>query len=471
MARLGEYEGSALHASVPPHVFVCNALLFPMIAVCDLGACAVLRGQSFSGRYFLLATLAFLLTSLILDRARVHAHSGAQPWLTELLDIVAHWLLIAGLSYGLVELGRLSQLIGYPVLILWVVTTPFCMWVAQLLLRKMLYHGVAGGAAKGAVIVGVTDVGQRLESKINNTPVLGKRVIGYFEDRAVERLPAVGPGDILGRLQHLPAYILEHDIQTVYITIPLSRQQRILDLLDSLRDTTASIYFVPDLFVFNLIQARIDALGGIPLIALRESPFFAGRIIAKRLEDIVLAAGALLLLSPVFVFAAVGVKLSSRGPVLFRQLRYGLDGRPIRVYKFRSMRVVEDGSQSYTQVTRGDSRVTKFGSLMRKTSIDELPQLLNVLEGSMSIVGPRPHVVAVNEQYRRLIPDYMIRHKVRPGITGWAQVNGYRGGDDLASMTKRIECDLEYLRSWSMGLDLRIIMRTVMLLVRDRNAF
>jgi Undecaprenyl-phosphate glucose phosphotransferase len=471
MARLGEYEGSALHASVPPHVFVWNALLFPLIAVCDLGACAVLRGQSFSGRYFLLATLGFLLTSLILDRAHVHAHSGARPWLTELMDIVLHWLLIAGLSYGLVELGGLSQLIGYPVLILWVVTTPLCMWIAQMLLRSVLYRGAAGRRTKGAVIVGVTDVGRRLEGKINSTPVLRKRVLGYFEDRSVDRLRAVRRGEILGKLDQLPAYIREHDVQTVYITIPLSGQQRIIDLLDSLRDTTASIYFVPDLFVFNLIQARIDALGGIPLIAVRESPFFAGRIIAKRLEDIVLAAAALLLLSPVIALAAIGVKLSSPGPILFRQLRYGLDGRPIWVYKFRSMRVVEDGSQSYTQVTRGDARVTKIGALLRKTSIDELPQLLNVLEGSMSIVGPRPHVVAVNEQYRRLIPDYMIRHKVRPGITGWAQVNGYRGGDDLVSMTKRIECDLEYLRSWSMGLDLQIIMRTLLLLVRDRNAF
>jgi putative colanic acid biosysnthesis UDP-glucose lipid carrier transferase len=287
----------------------------------------------------------------------------------------------------------------------------------------------------------------------------------------VDRLPAAQAQRILGRMDDLPGFILKNHIRTVYITIPLSKQKRITDLLTSLDDSTASIYFVPDLFVFNLIQARIDALGGIPLIAVRESPFFAGRIIAKRLEDIVLAAVALVLLSPVLLFAALGIKLTTPGPVLFRQLRYGLDGLPIRVYKFRSMRVLEDGAQAYTQVTRGDSRVTPFGALLRKTSIDELPQLLNVLDGSMSIVGPRPHVVAVNEQYRRLIPEYMIRHKVRPGITGWAQVNGYRGGDDLASMTKRIECDLEYVRSWSMGLDFRIILRTVMMLLRDRSAF
>jgi len=471
MARIGEFEGSALNAAAPGHVFVFSALLFPMIAVVDLAACAVIRGQSFSGRYFLLATLGFLLTSLILDRAHVHSSKAARRWPSELFDIVSRWLLIAGLSYGLIELGGLSQLIGYPVLLLWVISTPFLMWFAQRGVRFVLCQRFPGSTPLRAVIVGVTDVGRRLESRINKTPVLRTRAIGYFEDRSPERLPAGERGAILGRTSELREFVLNHDVNIVYITIPLSRQRRITDLIDSLSDSTVSIYFVPDLFVFNLMQARIDAMSGIPLIAVRESPFYAGRIVAKRLEDILLATIALLILSPIFLIAAIGVKLTSPGPVLFRQLRYGLDGRPIFIYKFRSMRVLEDGSRSYTQVTRGDIRVTGFGSLLRKTSIDELPQLLNVLEGSMSIVGPRPHVVAVNEQYRRLIPDYMIRHKVRPGITGWAQVNGCRGGDDLESMTRRIECDLEYLRSWSMGLDLRIIMRTAMLLVRNRDAF
>jgi putative colanic acid biosysnthesis UDP-glucose lipid carrier transferase len=471
MARIGEFEGSALNAAAPGYVFVLRSLLFPMIAVIDLAACAVIRGQSFSGRYFLLATLAFLLTSLVLDRAHVHSLSDAHSWHSELVDIIAHWLLIAGLSYGLIELGGLSRLIGYPVLWLWVTTTPFLMWSAQRVVRAILCRGFPGNAPQRAVIVGVTDVGKRLESRIKKTPVMRTRVIGYLEDRAPERLPPMDRCQIVGKMNELRDFVLKQDVNIVYITIPLSRQRRITDLIDSLCDSTVSIYFVPDLFVFNLIQARIDALGGIPLIAVRESPFYAGRIVAKRLEDILLAAIAVLLLSPILLIAAIGVKLTSRGPVLFKQLRYGLDGRSILIYKFRSMRVMEDGSEYYTQVTRGDTRVTRFGSLLRKTSIDELPQLLNVLEGTMSIVGPRPHVVAVNEQYRRLIPEYMIRHKVRPGITGWAQVNGCRGGDDLESMTKRVECDLEYLRSWSMGLDFRIIIRTAMLMLRDREAF
>ncbi len=471
MARTVELEGSALAAAIPGHIFLVSALLFPTIAVVDLIACAWIHGQSFSGRYFLLATLGFLLTSLILDRAHLHSNQETHPRLAELADIISRWLLIAGLSYGLIELGGLSRLIGYPALSLWITSTPFLMWAAQLAGRWSLYRGFPENAPQTAVIVGITDVGKRLESLINNLPLLRTRVIGYFEDRSPERLQPRDRGSVLGKTSDLREFIREHDVKIVYITIPMTRQRRVTDLLESLGDSTVSIYFVPDLFAFNLMQARIHAVGGIPMIAVRESPFFAGRTVAKRMEDIVLATTVLVLLSPVFLLVALGVKLTSPGPVLFRQLRYGLDGRPILIYKFRSMRVLEDGSETYRQVTRDDSRVTRFGAFLRKTSLDELPQLFNVLEGSMSIVGPRPHVVAVNEQYRRLIPDYMIRHKVRPGITGWAQVNGCRGGDDLASMTRRIERDLEYLRSWSMALDLRIILRTAMLMVRDRDAF
>jgi putative colanic acid biosysnthesis UDP-glucose lipid carrier transferase len=175
--------------------------------------------------------------------------------------------------------------------------------------------------------------------------------------------------------------------------------------------------------------------------------------------------------APLLAAAAIGVRLSSPGPIVFKQRRYGLDGQEIIVYKFRSMSVTEDGDHTYTQVIRNDSRVTAFGAFMRKTSIDELPQLFNVLEGSMSLVGPRPHAIAVNEQYRRLISGYMVRHKVKPGITGWAQVNGLRGGDDLDSMRGRVELDLEYLRNWSLGLDIAILLKTVTLIWGDRRAF
>jgi putative colanic acid biosynthesis UDP-glucose lipid carrier transferase len=172
----------------------------------------------------------------------------------------------------------------------------------------------------------------------------------------------------------------------------------------------------------------------------------------------------------VFAFAAIGVKWSSPGPIIYRQKRYGLDGKEIIVYKFRSLRVENDNAP-LRLVTRNDARITPFGAFIRRTSLDELPQLFNVLLGNMSIVGPRPHAVAVNENYRRLIPGYMVRHKVKPGITGWAQVNGYRGGDDLHSMTMRINYDLEYLRHWSLGFDFIIIIKTAFMVWKDRHAY
>jgi putative colanic acid biosynthesis UDP-glucose lipid carrier transferase len=228
---------------------------------------------------------------------------------------------------------------------------------------------------------------------------------------------------------------------------------------------------VPNLFVFELVQARFDVIGGMPVVAVCESPFFGASSIAKRLFDIIAAAFLVLLSAPLLLCIAAAVRLSSPGPILFKQRRYGLDGREILVCKFRSMSVTEDGRTHYEQVTRGDCRVTPFGAWLRRMSLDELPQLFNVLAGSLSMVGPRPHAIAVNEQYRKLIPGYMLRHKIKPGITGWAQINGYRGGDDLESMRKRVEFDIDYLRNWSLALDLSIIFRTAIIVWKDRSAY
>jgi putative colanic acid biosynthesis UDP-glucose lipid carrier transferase len=247
--------------------------------------------------------------------------------------------------------------------------------------------------------------------------------------------------------------------------------QRVLDLLDDLRDTTASIYYVPDVFVFDLIQSRTGEILGMPVVAMCETPFFGYRGVVKRLMDLVIASLAVLVLSPLLLLVALLVKLSSPGPVIFQQRRYGLDGQEIRVYKFRTMTVTEDGGQ-IRQATRDDDRITPLGRVLRRYSLDELPQLLNVLKGTMSLVGPRPHAVAHNEEYRKLIKGYMVRHKVLPGMTGLAQVNGCRGETSrLEDMQARIEFDLDYLRHWTPMLDLKIIFQTAMMLLSDRKAY
>jgi putative colanic acid biosynthesis UDP-glucose lipid carrier transferase len=250
----------------------------------------------------------------------------------------------------------------------------------------------------------------------------------------------------------------------------MASQPRILDLLDDMRDTTASIYFVPDFFVTDLIQGRIDMVCGMPVVAVCETPFRGADGLVKRVSDIVLSVLILLLISPLFIAISLAVKITSPGPVIFKQRRYGLDGAEILVYKFRSMTVCEDG-ESIRQAQKGDNRITPLGAFLRRTSLDELPQFLNVLQGRMSIVGPRPHAVAHNELYRKIIKGYMVRHKVRPGITGWAQVNGFRGETETVDkMRSRVEYDLDYLRNWSLRLDLYIIMKTVLIVLRGQSS-
>jgi putative colanic acid biosynthesis UDP-glucose lipid carrier transferase len=247
--------------------------------------------------------------------------------------------------------------------------------------------------------------------------------------------------------------------------------QRVVDLLDELRDTTASIYFVPDIFVMDLIQSRTAEISGVPVVAMCETPFQGSRGVVKRMMDIGFSLAGLVLLSPFLLVIALLIKLGSPGPVIFRQRRYGLDGQIIDVYKFRTMTVTEDGAR-IQQATRDDPRITPIGRFLRRYSIDELPQLFNVLGGSMSLVGPRPHAVAHNEEYRRLIKGYMIRHKVLPGMTGLAQVNGCRGETArLEDMRARIEYDLDYLRQWRPTLDIKILFRTALVVLGDRKAY
>jgi putative colanic acid biosynthesis UDP-glucose lipid carrier transferase len=463
------YRSSGVSAADPTAVFVTKALLNPVVAVLTLVVCVAVRNEHLHGPYFLIAVLGFVGAAELLGVAQF---SGSRDWrdaLHRLIDLALRWGLFTAVLWALVVTSGFGDRIDNRILLAWGIATPIAAWTAQIVANHWMLRPAQ--PMRKAVIVGLTPLGQRLEETLRGDRLLRTDVLGYFEDRPPERHAARPASRVLGKTAAVVEFVLRNDINVVYVTLPMTRDQRVLDLLEGLRDSTVSIYFVPDLFAFNLIQGRVDLINGIPLVAVRESPFYGVRSLAKRLTDILIAGSATLLLSPVLAGVALGVRITSPGPVIFRQKRYGLDGKSITVYKFRSMTVTEDGDRSYTQVTRGDARVTPFGEFIRRTSLDELPQLLNVLEGSMSIVGPRPHAVAVNEQYRRLIPGYMVRHKVKPGITGWAQVNGYRGGDDLPSMTKRIEFDLEYLRRWSLWLDVHILFRTALMVLNDKRAY
>jgi putative colanic acid biosynthesis UDP-glucose lipid carrier transferase len=316
----------------------------------------------------------------------------------------------------------------------------------------------------------MNDQGLALARRISESPYGATHLLGFFDDRKSDRLNGDDMFPLLGRIADLAPFIKARHVQTIYISLPMASQPRILDLLDDMRDTTASIYFVPDFFVTDLIQGRIDMVCGMPVVAVCETPFRGADGLVKRISDMVLAVVILLLISPLLIAISIGVKFTSPGPVIFKQRRYGLDGAEILVYKFRSMTVCEDG-ESIRQAQKGDGRITPLGEFLRRTSLDELPQFFNVLQGRMSIVGPRPHAVAHNELYRKIIKGYMVRHKVRPGITGWAQVNGFRGETEtVEKMRSRVEYDLDYLRNWSLRLDLYIIMKTVFIVLRGQSA-
>jgi putative colanic acid biosysnthesis UDP-glucose lipid carrier transferase len=462
-------RSAGVSASEPLSLFIVKALLFPLVSVLTLALSLLLWGEVDYGPYFLIAVLSFIGAADILDSIPVEGPRHGALALSSLLDIIMRWLLLLGFIWALLSVAGMVQKFDWRVLLSWAVVTPVLMWCGQISAPRMFSR--ARHRIRKAVIVGSSTIGVRLADKLSESPALNIEVLGFFDDRNLQRLPPECAGRMLGTLRQLRSYVARNDVDLVYITLPMTRQPRIVQLLDSVRDSTASIYFVPDLSAYDLVQPRFDLVNGVPVVAVCESPFYGVRGIAKRLSDVILSATMITLLSPVLLAVALGVRASSRGPVIFKQKRYGLDGKEIVVYKFRSMTVTEDGDKTYTQVSRNDARVTRFGAFIRSTSLDELPQLFNVLEGSMSLVGPRPHAVAVNEQYRRLIRGYMVRHKVKPGITGWAQVNGFRGGDDIDSMRQRIAFDLQYLRHWSLSLDLIILLRTALVVWNDRHAY
>jgi putative colanic acid biosynthesis UDP-glucose lipid carrier transferase len=445
-------------------VSLTKLLLDPFIAVLVLIVCAHIFEEPFNGQYPILALIVFTLTfpgKWPEVNLRAFWDEVAMPWF-----FLSGLILLFGYSTGYLQFFP-------PKLVLsWMLATPIAMWLAHRMMRRMLPKllMLEGGRRRG-VVVGAGHLGAELAQRFVADSALGVDIVGFFDDRKRERVHIDPSQNLIGSINDVPAYVNEHNIDLVYITLPMAAQPRTLTLLDKLRDTTTSVYFAPDIFVSDLIQARMDHIHGIPIVALCESPTLGISGIGKRISDVLLTCLILALIWPIMLLIALVIKLTSHGSIIFKQRRYGLDGQEIWIYKFRSMRVCEDGAV-IVQAGRSDPRITRFGSFIRRTSLDELPQFINVLQGRMSIVGPRPHAVAHNEQYRKLIKGYMLRHKVKPGITGWAQVNGLRGETDtLDKMRSRIQYDIDYMRNWSLGFDLMIIGKTLLVVWRDQNAY
>ncbi|WGG49149.1 undecaprenyl-phosphate glucose phosphotransferase [Rugamonas sp. DEMB1] len=453
-----------------PLISFFQRVLDPTIIMGLLYLVSMLCGEPFSGHSLVLMVLAFFISSSVYQHVDPYRTWRSGRTLAYARDVFAGWGITVAILLFLGSVSGLAHYFDSTVVAAWFVTTPFAILFSHLAVSRLGRRRDGGDEVRSVLIVGANDVGIKFASTIERNPNLFMAVRGFFDDRTEDRRPAHLRHPMLGTMADIAGYVREHQIKIIFISQPISAQPRIRKLLDELQDTTASVYFLPDIYVFDLMHARFDNVGGMPVIAICESPFTGMNSTIKRISDVVLAVLIQILLLPVMLAIAVAVKATSPGPVIFRQRRYGLYGEEIIVYKFRSMSVAEDGDK-VVQATKNDARVTPVGAFLRRSSLDELPQFLNVIQGRMSIVGPRPHAVAHNEQYRKLIKGYMLRHKVKPGITGWAQVNGLRGEtESLDKMEARIRYDLDYVRNWSLWLDLWIILRTVRVVAGSQNA-
>ena len=447
-------------------------LVPPLVAIGTLFALIVSYEAKLDSYFRMLMVLVAILAPTVMKRPEVSQLTVIPRWGSIALSLIMRWAMLLAILFAIGYATKTSTEFPRRVVLSWAVITPIPLIFVSIIYNEIVRRFMFDPRnLRTAVFAGYNEVSLALTERIRRDPGLGIQVTGFFDDRSGERLGLPAGSALLGGLSDLAAHVNAVNIDLIFIALPMRQVQRVVDLLDDLRDTTASIYFVPDIFVMDLIQSRTADISGVPIVAMCETPFQGTSGLVKRAMDVAISSAVLLVLSPILLLIALLIKLSSPGPVIFRQRRYGLDGQIIDVYKFRTMTVAEDGPQ-VKQATRDDPRVTPVGRFLRRYSIDELPQLFNVIAGNMSLVGPRPHAVAHNEEYRRLIKGYMVRHKVLPGITGLAQVNGCRGETSrLEEMKARIEYDLDYLRQWTPSLDLKILFRTAILVLRDRQAY
>jgi putative colanic acid biosynthesis UDP-glucose lipid carrier transferase len=455
--------------------------LVPTVAIASLVASTTLLEVRFTEAYVALAIITALLTLLVMARdALQEANLVGARGLTLAGRIGIGWLAVVGVLLLLGYATKSSEIFSRRALFLWFLLTPPFLVATSLGVQQWLRALLVSSRYKrSAVIVGTTKMALELARTLHQRPELGMKLRCVFIDEGSGDLPIDGAtsaairniaGAEIRTSGCVADYVNARHIDVVFIARE-SHAPGVRDLCEELRNTTSSVYLIPDVSLYDLMQARVGDVDGIPVIALCESPLQGTRGALKRVTDIVFATLLLVFAAPVMALIAIAIKLDSPGRVFFKQDRYGLDGERIVVYKFRTMTVCENGGV-VVQAKRNDARVTRVGRILRRTSLDELPQLINVLQGRMSLVGPRPHAVAHNEEYRKLISGYMVRHKVTPGITGLAQVSGCRGETSTVDdMRRRVQYDLEYLRHWCWLLDIKIMLRTLVLVFRDKRAY
>ena len=412
-------------------------------------------------QYMIMVVVLLGLMAVVYDRFGIYRLHGGMT--KKLLTLGKAWSIAFSLLFLLAFLTKSTDLYSRVIVSLLYVLGYLFQVAGHIGFRYLQRINLARQEQLKALVIGTGELASHIFDKINSNPWLNESVVGAVtlngetaSDMHTDQLPVLGSVEQIGQL------IEEKKIRTVYIAVPLDESPLIKDIYHDLLDANVNIHWAPNIFALNLINHSVKELSGIPILTLSETPLIGTHLLSKAIEDKLVATVALILLSPILLITTVAIKLDSPGPVFFRQARTGWDGREFKIWKFRSMRADLQEDANVVQATRDDSRVTKVGRFIRKTSIDELPQLLNVLAGQMSLVGPRPHAVQHNIEYSKRIIDYLSRHRIKPGITGLAQIRGFRGETkELSQMEKRVQCDLEYINNWSIGLDLSIMVRTL----------
>ena len=429
-----------------------------------------LRGLDNSDRYVLAGVLAVLLYLVVGGAAATRPYPSGTTSALEIRSALGAW---AWTLAGLLVVGWMTKLTGH------YSRAAIALWAAfgalGLLSWRLAHHLVPrfAGASRDpfpAAVAGAGERARRFARFLQSTPGFRSTLAGFFSETGAAGTGVDPPAPLLGDFDALVERAGRREFSTIFIALPAVAEETVRRLVAALADTPAAVYVVPSPFTDELAHAQWVRLGGLPLVSVFETPFSGVNGWVKRAEDLALSLAILAVAAVPMLLIAAAVKLTSPGPVLFRQRRHGINGREIRVLKFRTMTVAQDGDH-VPQAVEADPRLSRVGAFLRHTSLDELPQFFNVLRGDMSVVGPRPHAIAHNERYRRLIPGYMLRHRIKPGITGWAQIHGLRGRTDaVGNMERRIRYDLWYVGRWSVWLDLWIVARSVTLLAGDRNA-
>lgn len=427
------------------------------------------KGRSYSEIDLLMLCLIGITFQLTASLSGVYASQRSASLGTSIMRVIGTTLItFATLAIAAYLSNRLKIQTPRLFMFEWCFTT-----MALLSAWRVIYRPILGKLrsfglnSRRAAVVGSSEIAEQLIVRLRANDWMGIDVVGHFHHHA----SAPEHGFFSGDIELLLSDARAGNYDLIYLALPLQEEETLKYLVNGLADSACSVFLVPDIFTFELLHARTHLIDGLPAISIYDTPFTMADQFLKRVFDLGVSLMALIMLAPILTTVAIAIKVTSHGPVLFKQTRYGLNGRAIKVWKFRSMNTMDDG-QTIRQAQKNDSRLTPIGSFLRRSSLDELPQFINVLTGSMSIVGPRPHAVAHNEQYRKLIPGYMLRHKVKPGITGWAQVNGWRGETEtLDKMNSRIHCDIEYIRRWSLWLDFKILLLTIFRGFFSKNAY